>query len=79
MLAQYVFGLFSGFFYRLIILYDISDLTAVLESNYLFPLAEIYRQVAGTQAGSVGLLFLSYPPLYPAAAVSSPPAVSSGS
>ncbi|KAI4086918.1 MAG: hypothetical protein LQ344_007183 [Seirophora lacunosa] len=55
MLTQHVFGLFSGFFYLLAILYGISDLTAVLESSYLFPLAEIYRQVADTKANLVDL------------------------
>ncbi|KAL9007457.1 MAG: hypothetical protein Q9173_007279 [Seirophora scorigena] len=62
--TQYVFGLFSGFFYLLAILYGISDLTAVLESSYLFPLAEIYRQVAGAKAGSVDLLFLAFLPTF---------------
>ena len=45
------------------ILYGITDLDSVLASTYLFPLAEIYRQVAGSSAGSVGLLLLAFLPL----------------
>ncbi|KAL8919464.1 MAG: hypothetical protein Q9208_006749 [Pyrenodesmia sp. 3 TL-2023] len=63
-LFQMAFGFFSGFFYLLAILYGISDLTSVLESSYLFPLAEIYRQAAGSNAGSVGLLFLAFLPSF---------------
>ncbi|KAL8653414.1 MAG: hypothetical protein Q9210_002109 [Variospora velana] len=63
-LAQFIIGLITGFFYLLAILYGISDFNAVLESKYLFPLAEIYRQVAGTKAGSVGLLFLAFLPSF---------------
>lgn len=46
------------------ILYGINDLEAVLKSSYLFPLTEIYRQAAGSNAGSVGLLFLSFLPIF---------------
>lgn len=59
-----VFGFFSGLFYLLAILYGINDLDAVLDSNFLFPLAEIYRQAAGTSSGSVGLLFLAFLPTF---------------
>ena len=54
----------SGFFYLIAILYGINDLDGVLNSSFLFPLAEIYRQAAGTQAGSVGLLFLAFVPSF---------------
>ncbi|KAL9018130.1 MAG: hypothetical protein Q9185_004537 [Variospora sp. 1 TL-2023] len=64
MLVQYIIGPITGFFYLLAILYGISDFDAVLESRYPFPLAEIYRQVAGTKAGSVGLLFLACLPTF---------------
>ncbi|KAI4147524.1 MAG: hypothetical protein LQ341_001778 [Variospora aurantia] len=63
-LTQYIIGPITGFFYLLAILYGISDFDAVLESRYPFPLAEIYRQVAGTKAGSVGLLFLAFLPTF---------------
>ncbi|KAL9605829.1 MAG: hypothetical protein Q9179_000977 [Wetmoreana sp. 5 TL-2023] len=63
-LAQFVFGFLSGLFYLIAILYGISDFSAVLDSSYLFPLAEIYRQAAGSNAGSVGLLFLAFMPTF---------------
>ncbi|KAL9004728.1 MAG: hypothetical protein Q9188_002455 [Gyalolechia gomerana] len=63
-LGQFIFGFFSGFFYLLAILYAISDYEAVLESSYLFPLTEIYRQATGTNSGSVGLLFLALMPTF---------------
>ncbi|KAL8998760.1 MAG: hypothetical protein Q9169_002210 [Polycauliona sp. 2 TL-2023] len=61
-LVQYVFGFCSGFLYVIALLYGISSFDDVLASPYLFPLAEIYRQVAGTKAGSVGLLILVFLP-----------------
>ncbi|KAL8830799.1 MAG: hypothetical protein Q9191_001229 [Dirinaria sp. TL-2023a] len=60
--AQFVFGFLSGFFYLITILYGINDFQAVLDSTYLFPLTEIYRQAAGSTAGAVGLLFCSFVP-----------------
>ncbi|KAL8726165.1 MAG: hypothetical protein Q9166_006882 [cf. Caloplaca sp. 2 TL-2023] len=63
-LAQLVFGFFSGFFYLIAIFYGITSLDDILESPYLLPLAEIYRQAAGTRAGSVGLLFLAFLPTF---------------
>ena len=54
--AQLVFGFLSGFFYIIAILYGVTDFQAVLDSTYLFPLTEIYRQAAGSVAGSVGLV-----------------------
>ncbi|KAL8635621.1 MAG: hypothetical protein Q9228_006904 [Teloschistes exilis] len=61
-LAQFIFGFLSGLFYLIAILYGITDLDAVLNSTYLFPLTEIYRQAAGTRAGSVGLLVVALLP-----------------
>ncbi|KAL8843734.1 MAG: hypothetical protein Q9176_001942 [Flavoplaca citrina] len=63
-LFQYVFGFFSGLFYLIAILYGVSSFDDVLASLYLFPLAEIYRQAAGSKAGSVGLVFLSFLPAF---------------
>lgn len=60
--AQFVFGFLSGFFYLITILYGINDFQAVLNSTYLFPLTEIYRQAAGSNAGAVGLLFCAFVP-----------------
>ncbi|KAL8664212.1 MAG: hypothetical protein Q9168_007950 [Polycauliona sp. 1 TL-2023] len=63
-LCQFVFGVLSGFCYLIAILYGISNFDDVLASPYLFPLAEIYRQAAGSKAGSVGLLFLAFMPTF---------------
>ncbi|CAO1598950.1 hypothetical protein XANCAGTX0491_002698 [Xanthoria calcicola] len=63
-LFQFVFGFFSGFFYLISILYGISSFDDVIDSVYPFPLAEIYRQAAGSKAGSVGLLFLAFIPAF---------------
>ncbi|KAL8798375.1 MAG: hypothetical protein Q9182_006716 [Xanthomendoza sp. 2 TL-2023] len=63
-LFQYIFGFFSGFFYLIAILYGITSFDDVLASSYLFPLAEIYRQAAGSKSGSVGLLFLAFLPTF---------------
>lgn len=62
MLAQYVIGFFTAFCYLIAIFYGITDLDAVLESSYLFPLTEIYRQSTGSAGGSLGLLILAFLP-----------------
>ena len=59
-----MFGFFSGLFYLIPILYGINSLDDVLESTFLFPLAEIYRQAAGSRAGSIGLLVLAFLPTF---------------
>lgn len=56
MLAQYVFGFLSGLLFLIPLLYGISDLAAVQSSSSLFPLADIYVQVVGSTAGSIGLM-----------------------
>ena len=63
-LFQFVFGFASGFFYLIAILYGINDLEGVLDSTFLFPLAEIYRQTSGSAAGAVGLLLLAMVPTF---------------
>ena len=63
-LFQFIFGFLSGFFYLLAILYGINDLDGVLDSSFLFPLAEIYRQTSGSRAGAIGLLFLAFLPMF---------------
>ncbi|KAG7001342.1 hypothetical protein G7Y79_00032g066950 [Physcia stellaris] len=63
-LFQYVFGFSSGFLYLVTILYGINDTGSVLDSKYLFPLAEIYHQAAGSAAGAVGLLLLTFLPSF---------------
>ena len=61
-LAQYVCGLLTALFYLIAILYGISDLPGVLNSTYLFPLTDIYRQVTNSAAGAFGLLLLAFVP-----------------
>ena len=43
-------------------MYDLTDLDALFETIFAFPLGEIYRQDAGNSAGAVGLLFLVLAP-----------------
>ena len=64
-LFQFVFGFISGLFYLIAILYGINDLDGIFEAVELyaqFPLAQIYRQTSGSQAGAVGLVFLAFVP-----------------
>ncbi|KAH8774260.1 amino acid/polyamine transporter I [Hyaloscypha sp. PMI_1271] len=61
-LAQFIIGFFTAFFYLIAIFYSINDLKTVLENPYLFPLAEIYRQSTGSAGGSLGLLILAFLP-----------------
>ena len=68
MLAQYVVGFVTGLFYLIPVLYGIYDLATIQESSLYFPLAEIYVQVTGTSAGSIGLLFLVLAPAFIASA-----------
>jgi len=63
-LAQYIVGFITAFTYLIAIFYSISDLEAVLESTYLFPLTSIYRQATNSAGGTVGLLFLAFIPFF---------------
>ncbi|KAL9629145.1 MAG: hypothetical protein Q9164_007003 [Protoblastenia rupestris] len=64
-LAQFTIGFVTTFLYIISIFYGISNLDTVLEegSRY-FPLAAIYRQAVGSAGGSLGLLILSFLPLF---------------
>lgn len=64
-LAQFIIGFVTTFFYIISIFYGINDLDKVLEegSRY-FPLAAIYRQATGSAGGALGLLILSFLPLF---------------
>ncbi|KAH8807716.1 amino acid/polyamine transporter I [Xylogone sp. PMI_703] len=64
MLAQYVIGFFTAFFYLIAIFYGITDLDAVFDAPYLFPLTEIYRQCTGSAGGSLGLLIVAFLPCF---------------
>ncbi|KAL9614423.1 MAG: hypothetical protein Q9167_001094 [Letrouitia subvulpina] len=64
-LAQFIIGFVTTLLYIISIFYGISDLETVLEegSRY-FPLAAIYRQATGSAGGALGLLILSFLPLF---------------
>jgi choline transport protein len=55
-------GFFTALLYLIAIFYSISDLDAILESTYLFPLTAIYLQSTGSSGGSLGLLLLAFLP-----------------
>jgi hypothetical protein len=61
-LAQFIVGFFTALFYLIAIFYSISDLDAILSSNYLFPLTAIYLQTTGSPGGSLGLLIVVFLP-----------------
>ncbi|KAI4152153.1 MAG: hypothetical protein LQ341_000766 [Variospora aurantia] len=64
-LAQFVIGFTTTLFYIIAIFYGLNDLDTVLEqSNRYFPLAAIYRQTTGSGGGTLGLLILSFLPLF---------------
>jgi choline transport protein len=63
MLAQYIIGFFSGLLFLIPVLYGINDLEAIQNSTLLFPLGDIYLQVTGSPAGSIGLLLLVFLPV----------------
>ena len=64
-LAQFVIGFTTTFFYIITLFYGVSDLPTILdESARYFPLASIYRQATGSAGGSLGLLILSFFPLF---------------
>ncbi len=62
MLAQFTIGFATGLAYLIALLYGIHDLSNILESPYLFPLASIYHQATNSAGGSAGLLILSFLP-----------------
>ena len=64
-LAQFIIGFFTTLCYVITIFYGIFDLDLVLEegSRY-FPLAAIYRQATGSAGGTLGLIILSFLPLF---------------
>lgn len=64
-LAQFIIGFSTTFFYIITIFYGLNDLETVLEeSNRYFPLAAIYRQITGSGGGTLGLLIVSFLPLF---------------
>ena len=64
MLAQFTIGFLTAFFYLIAIFYSISDLDAIFEQPSLFPLAYIYKQATGSDAGAVGLVVVAFLPTF---------------
>ena len=56
-------GFITAFVYMIAIFYAISNLDNVLSGSTTFPLAEIYRQATGSDAGTIGLLLVLLLPL----------------
>lgn len=54
--AQVGLGFLTTFVYAIAILYGISDLGGVINSNGSFPLAAVYHQATGNAGGTFGLL-----------------------
>ncbi|KAI9758090.1 MAG: hypothetical protein M1815_004977 [Lichina confinis] len=64
-LAQFIIGFFTTLCYVITIFYGIYDLDLVLdEGSRYFPLAAIYRQATGSAGGALGLIILSFLPLF---------------
>lgn len=61
--AQMVIGFVTAFFYMIAILYAISNIDDVLAAPY-FPLATIYAQATSSNAGTMGLLFIIFVPIF---------------
>ncbi|KAI9687442.1 MAG: hypothetical protein M1820_010433 [Bogoriella megaspora] len=63
--AQIILGGLTAFCYAVTILYGITDLDGVLNSNGAFPVAAIYSQATGSQGATFGLLFIIFLSLVP--------------
>lgn len=61
-LAQFILGFTTAFAYLISLFYSIYDLSAILDSPYLFPLASIYHQATNSAAGTLGLLIIAFLP-----------------
>lgn len=64
MLFQFTIGFLTAFLYLISIFYSIQDLDEIFASTSTFPLAWIYRQATGTDAGAVGLLVVTFLPTF---------------
>ncbi|KAJ7832324.1 choline transport protein [Mycena olivaceomarginata] len=56
--AQILLGALTGSVYAVALMFSITDLDAVLNSNGSFPLAVVYAQATGNKAGTFGLLLI---------------------
>ncbi|KAH0541566.1 hypothetical protein FGG08_003978 [Glutinoglossum americanum] len=58
--AQIILGTITAFIYAIAILYAITDLPAILQSNGAFPLAAIYAQATNNNGATFGLLIIIF-------------------
>ncbi|KAJ4985409.1 amino acid permease [Stagonosporopsis vannaccii] len=63
-LAQYIVGFLTAFFYVITIFYSVNDLDSLFGNPWPFPLAELYRQSTNSFAGSLGLLIVIHLPTF---------------
>lgn len=63
-LAQYIVGFLTAFFYVITIFYSVNDLDSLFSNPWPFPLAELYRQSTNSFAGSLGLLIVIHLPTF---------------
>jgi choline transport protein len=61
--AQMLIGFLTAFLYMIAIFYTISSMDSVLNAPY-FPLATIYSQATSSNAGTMGLLFIIFVPVF---------------
>ncbi|TGO50091.1 hypothetical protein BCON_0192g00180 [Botryotinia convoluta] len=61
--AQMSIGFITAFLYTITIFYATTDLDAILAAPF-FPLTQIYLQATGTIAGTTGLLFVIFFPIF---------------
>ncbi|KAF7869911.1 hypothetical protein EAF04_004695 [Stromatinia cepivora] len=61
--AQMTIGFVTAFIYTIAIFYATTNLDAVLAAPF-FPLTQIYLQATGTTAGTTGLLFVIFFPIF---------------
>lgn len=55
-------GFVTGLLYLIALFYSLTDTESLFDTTLVFPLGEIYRQVSGSNAGAIGLLFLVMAP-----------------
>ena len=55
-------GFVTGLIYLIVLFYGVNDIDAVFSTTFTNPLAEVYRQATGSNAGSLGLLIVIFLP-----------------
>lgn len=62
--TQVLVGFVTAFIYLVALFYSVSDLDAVINTTYSFPLAEVYLQATNTRGGALGLLIVLFIPIF---------------